>query len=566
MKKQKVILISILLTLLLQISIFANPLSNVSIEKTKETHAQNINLAQDVFIEGLYENAVLYVGADIRIKGSVDMQATQKQITWQVTGNNGGIDFEPSGNYAKITGKAQSTVWVMARALDGSDRTREYTVNVRNYPKDAKSQSLVSEQITPILRRPFQPNNTILQVEVNKKLVSSIQRESALESYMRKIVLMGALKHEGVYTDKYYEYHIIGINNDKIEVRIAKNDVAYSKLKSILTNVNQYNNENLKPQDEVSDGIEIKPPTQESKPPTEDNQKPITEEVVKPPNGGNQNLPTGSLLKPPSEGEIPSDLNIPKDEGSGDRENIIILGGSGTSLKDPLIVTLEGSLTSQEKVTTMKAYLTELQRRKRVLSMRKRERADFTSYIMKVSDIIPTGNDLKEETKNDFFIEIRVEKEDKEAYIPIIEMLGDLEKEVLQGVENKNIKNKNIKEPNSNINEQQVALEKSPLQGNLLQDSYLPKNYLTERILSERDPTQSSLTEKIIQENFIREDYLQNDVLPDIFVQGELLEGGRIQNKISKEVNNQENEEKFGLNSVIIFLSLGAAALIKYSI
>ena len=131
---------------------------------------------------------------------------------------------------------------------------------------------------------------------------------------------------------------------------------------------------------------------------------------------------------------------------------------------------------------------------------------------------------------------------------------------------NKNIKNKNIKEPNSNINEQQVALEKSPLQGNLLQDSYLPKNYLTERILSERDPTQSSLTEKIIQENFIREDYLQNDVLPDIFVQGELLEGGRIQNKISKEVNNQENEEKFGLNSVIIFLSLGAAALIKYSI
>ncbi|WP_053986067.1 hypothetical protein [Niameybacter massiliensis] len=561
MKKQKAILISILLTLLLQISIFANPLSNVSIEKTNQAHVQNINLAQDVFIEGLYENAVLYVGADIRIKGSVDTQATQKQVTWQVTGNNGGIDFEASGNYAKITGKAQSTVWVMARAIDGSDRTREYTVNVRNYPKDTKSQSLVSEQVTPILRRPFQQNSTILQVEVNKKIVSSIQRESALESYMRKIVLLGALRHEGVYTDEYYEYHIIDINNDKIEVRISKNDVAYSKLKSILTNVNQYNNGNLRPQDEETSGIEIKPPIQESKPPTEDNQKPITEEVVKPPNGGNQTLPTGSLLKPPSEGEIPSDLDVPNDEESRDRENIIILGGSGTSLKDPLIVSLGDNLTSQEKVATMKAYLTELQRRKNVLFVRKRERADFTSYIMKVSDIVPTGNDLKAETKNDFFIEIRVEKEDKEAYIPIIEMLGDLEKEVLQGIENKN-----IKDQNSSINEQQVALEKSPLQGNLLQHGYLPKNYLTERILLETHPTNNSLTEKIIQENFIREDSLKNDVLPDIFVQSELLEGERIQNKVSKEVSSQVNEEKFGLNSVIIFLSLGAAAFIKYSL
>lgn len=561
MKKQKAILISILLTLLLQISILANPLSNVSIEKTNQAHIQNINLAQDVFIEGLYENSVLYVGADIRIKGSVDTQATQKQVTWQVTGNNGGIDFEASGNYAKITGKAQSTVWVMARAIDGSDRTREYTVNVRNYPKDTKSQSLVSEQVTPILRRPFQQNSTILQVEVNKKIVSSIQRESALESYMRKIVLLGALRHEGVYTDEYYEYHIIDINNDKIEVRISKNDVAYSKLKSILTNVNQYNNGNLRPQDEETSGIEIKPPIQESKPPTEDNQKPITEEVVKPPNGGNQTLPTGSLLKPPSEGEIPSDLDVPNDEESRDRENIIILGGSGTSLKDPLIVSLGDNLTSQEKVATMKAYLTELQRRKNVLFVRKRERADFTSYIMKVSDIVPTGNDLKAETKNDFFIEIRVEKEDKEAYIPIIEMLGDLEKEVLQGIENKN-----IKDQNSSINEQQVALEKSPLQGNLLQHGYLPKNYLTERILLETHPTNNSLTEKIIQENFIREDSLKNDVLPDIFVQSELLEGERIQNKVSKEVSSQVNEEKFGLNSVIIFLSLGAAAFIKYSL
>lgn len=408
-------------------------------------------LAKEVFIEGLYDNSTMYIGGNTKISGYVDGGATNKNIQWQITGNsNGIIGFSSNGNIGNITAKSEGKVWIMARATDGSDMAREYTVNVGGYPTDAVNQSLIGNNIKPILKRNLNGGNTVLRVEVNSGLSTSNKRLS-VENYLRKLSQQGILSNRNIYSDSIYEYYEIKVNSKNIEVRVEKSDSSYSTLKSILSDVSIYND----------GGTEVKPPGEIEKPPIEDGNN------IKPPveSGGSSDKKPEISDKDKSEisdniNEVyPSQENeeitlnpSKQDELIGKQQvicepintkenitlgvnNIINIGGTGESVEDSFIIMAKEDLSSIEKAEAIKNYIKTLSENRSMRFIKKEDTEEYISYIFKVSNKLSyvaqrLSTTIKEsKNSNDFYIEIRVDKNDKEAYEPIIEMLDEIDGE-----------------------------------------------------------------------------------------------------------------------------------------
>ncbi|MGL4773907.1 MAG: hypothetical protein ACRC2K_10110 [Clostridium sp.] len=457
-------------------------------EKIKTLNTQRA-LAQEVFIDGLYDNSTLYIGADIKAKGYVNKEATQKEIEWQVTGNNGIIDFTSTGGNANIIARKSGTAWVMARATDGSYSAREYAVNVKPYPTDGGSQALIGENITPVLKRPFNGSDSILRVEVNKKL-SLKNKEANLEKYLRKLAASGKLTNKGTHQDDNYQYFILNTNSKNIEVRVDKKDSSYNALKNILSDVSKYNGGQAPPNSGETD---INPPSGDNgnnTPSQGGGSGSQNEGGQKPSTGGNSGTSKpsegGAATTSPSGNETNSsngqsgnssiqdnnsetndstiggavrpqigmnNSGIEKEEVTQGVDNIIIQGGTGSSEENPIIVTVDENLSSFEKIATMNEYMKILKSRRNLSFVRSFEENSYMSYVFKVSESmeyamrnLSTSNEERVTKKNDFFIEIRVDKNDKEAYAPIIEMLENEAEEMNKTVLGKNESEQEVNE------------------------------------------------------------------------------------------------------------------------
>ncbi|WP_194191542.1 hypothetical protein [Clostridium chrysemydis] len=325
---------------------------------------KNTVLSKDVFIDGIPENSTLYVGADIKIKGYVDSNATKKEIEWKVTGKDSVIDFSKDGNKAYIKGKEKGRVWVMARALDGSDRSREYTVNVSDYPSDNVSKSLIALNIVPVLKR----SDSTLLVEVKRSL-SLEDKKKYLDNYFKSLVKINKLKYNSSYLDDYYEYFSLNSGKNKIEIRVDRFDISYSSIKDMILNIDKYNSFEEVLEDKETDKRPEKP--EEPK-----------------------DLENSSELKEDNEEEIKEEV----------KEDVV--------KKDPIIITFDDKPKKEDL-----DYIKGLIKDKEVRLIRKFDLGNYTSYLLRVFDKGEDG------TKNDFSIEIRVKKDDKVSYESVIEML-----------------------------------------------------------------------------------------------------------------------------------------------
>ena len=63
----------------------------------------NRALAEEVFIEWIYDNSIIYVGADIEVEANVNEEATVKDIEWKFTGDENIINSAIQGNKVTLT-------------------------------------------------------------------------------------------------------------------------------------------------------------------------------------------------------------------------------------------------------------------------------------------------------------------------------------------------------------------------------------------------------------------------------------------------------------------------------
>lgn len=325
---------------------------------------KNTVLSKDVFIDGIPENSTLYVGADIKIKGYVDSNATKKEIEWKVTGKDSVIDFSKDGNKAYIKGKEKGRVWVMARALDGSDRSREYTVNVSDYPSDSLSKSLISLNIVPVLKR----SDSTLLVEVKRSL-SLEDKKKYLDNYFKSLVKLNKLKYNSSYLDDYYEYFSLNSGKNKLEIRVDRFDKSYSSIKDMILNIDKYNS--------FEEVLEDKEPDKRPE-------------------------------KPEAPKDLENSLELKEDNEEESKEEV----KEEVVKKDPIIITFDDKPKKEDL-----DYIKGLIKDKEVRLIRKFDLGNYTSYLLRVFDKGEDG------IKNDFSIEIRVKKDNKISYESVIEML-----------------------------------------------------------------------------------------------------------------------------------------------
>lgn len=101
---------------------------------------------------------------------------------------------------------------------------------------------------------------------------------------------------------------------------------------------------------------------------------------------------------------------------------MVYIEGNGKN-ESPYIVEANESLTSPEKIEVVKEYLQELYKWGELKIVNIREDERYTNYKIKVY-----RNHSRNKNKNDFYIEIRVDKHDKDSYLPIITMLNKINK------------------------------------------------------------------------------------------------------------------------------------------
>lgn len=383
----------------------------------------NRALAEEVFIEWIYDNSIIYVGADIEVEANVNEEATVKDIEWKFTGDENIINSAIQGNKVTLTAINKGNIEVMAYAIDGSFASREIMLSIDDYPSDEISQLLIGTNITPIQRTFVNGINDLLQVEVNKS-ISKDDKVSAMGGYLKKLSELGNLNdgYKKAESDNY-EYYIININDlnsSEIEIRVEKNDTSYIKIKDMIINASRYN-DNL----DNEENSQSENPNGEG---DEDIDTPKKEEAE-------NELEEDNL-------EENTDSKIPEIEITQGVDGIIILGGEGIKEEEPVIVSVKEELTSKEKIQVMDKYLKVLKKNKRLKLIRREDSKDYTAYILKVTEKIEFLRKT-EELINDFFIEIRVNKNDKESYESIISMLDKIDNNNNQTVEsNKKDKDK----------------------------------------------------------------------------------------------------------------------------
>ncbi|WP_394888287.1 hypothetical protein [Clostridium butyricum] len=426
MNLKKVLTHLLIISSVVNLNVVAYAETNV---KDEEKYILNNNtgdnraLAEEVFIEWIYDNSIIYVGADIEVEANVNEEATVKDIEWKFTGDENIINSAIQGNKVTLTAINKGNIEVMAYAIDGSFASREIMLSIDDYPSDEISQLLIGTNITPIQRTFVNGINDLLQVEVNKS-ISKDDKVSAMGGYLKKLSELGNLNdgYKKAESDNY-EYYIININDlnsSEIEIRVEKNDTSYIKIKDMIINASRYN-DNL------------------------DNEENSQSEN---PNGeGNEDIDTPKEEETENEFEEDNleentDSKIPEIEITQGVDGIIILGGEGIKEEEPVIVGIKEELTSKEKIQVMDKYLKVLKKNKRLKLIRREDSKDYTAYILKVTEKIEFLRKT-EELINDFFIEIRVNKNDKESYESIISMLDKIDNNNNQTVEsNKKDKDK----------------------------------------------------------------------------------------------------------------------------
>lgn len=368
-------------------------------DRLKSISINKKELVNDIQIKWLNENTIFYIGADMPIDACVNEEASEKNIIWRVN------DLDNKSNVIKLNSKEnnkaileamkEGRAEIMALAMDDSDATREITVNVKDYSTDDPNKLLISHNIIPIQSRNISQDKKMLQVEV-KRDINYNEKINAIDTYLSKLAKLGQLTSEKTNLEhEDYEFYTInnsGLNEVEIEVRLDKKDDSYSYIKDKLINIDQI--DGLDEQEELD-----KDETLPEKPPIDEN-----------------------------------DLEEENEESDNDLtdkiDKIIILGGEGTE-DNPIYMEVNKNLTSKEKIDAMSEYLQLLQQSKNLEVIDIKETSKYSAYKIKVSEKMSKN-------KNDFYIEIIVDKEDKESYKAIISMLNKINKSDKENINSNN--------------------------------------------------------------------------------------------------------------------------------
>lgn len=330
------------------------------------------SLVNDVIMQGLRENATLYIGAELELKAFVNEEASIKNIEWLMNKENI-VTLSSVGNAANIKAINEGEVSIMARAVDGSNSSRSINVQVRDFNKE-NSEVELPQGIVPI--KSYGITNRVLQVEANR-LLSSYERVKSIESYLNIISLNEGLILSGIDKSSYdnyaiYEIQVGGEENNKVEIRVDNRDTnSFDKIDNILNNLENYTNK------------------------------------------------------------------VPLTPG------MVYIDGNGQD-ESPYIVEANKNITSAEKIEAVKGYLVELYEWGELEVVNIREDERYTNYKIKIF-----RNHNRNKIKNDFYIEIRVDKHDKDSYLPIITMLNKINKYDSDNPTSNNDTNNNLEQNTS---------------------------------------------------------------------------------------------------------------------
>lgn len=352
---------------------------------------ENLVLENEVTINGVYENSTIYVGSSIPIYAYSKDEALNGEILWKLTGEYSVLDLSILKNTAELRALTKGDVEVMAYINDGSDISRSIMLHIEDYPKDELSQSMLSDGIVPIQKKNINGLEDILQVEVNRDIQLWNDKVNIIDSYLKKLAMIGTLSLlEKNTEDNRYDFYTINIsnkNNIKLEIRVDKLDESCKGIIDKIENIDKYNN--------------LSEETVDPKPPIDPN--------------------------PPISPEIPENPNPLIDENiiTQGLDDIIIVSGDGSSIDSPAVIEVNKNINSKEKIKVMETYLGLLKINNILEILEIKEDEDYTYYKIKVTQRLIEKYGIKE-LKNDFYIEIRVDKNDEDSYEPIIEMLSEI--------------------------------------------------------------------------------------------------------------------------------------------
>ncbi|MGL5541209.1 MAG: hypothetical protein ACRDBX_06225, partial [Erysipelotrichaceae bacterium] len=333
------------------------------------------NGLSDVTLKWIADNTTFYLGASMEVEAFVNGSATDA-IEWSIQtlgGTNTVVNLAPMGYKAQLLAKQPGRVELAAKTKDGSDAMRFMVLNVEAYPNDAAALRLVGDHIVPIQSRTLDNGAKWLQVEVNRAL-SANSAVAAMQAYLAKLATLGPVsgKAQSLYHERYAFYTLtIGNQALALEVKVDKQHGAYSTLHQLLTQTN------------VSVPKPSTPSPSEPRPTT-----PIA--------------PTTPSITTPSTSYEPPLTSI---EGSGSKE-------------DPFVVEANKGFTSQEKINALGLYLDLLKQEHRLQVVSTLDETDAKTYVVKL---------VHQMSKNDFYVEIIVDKQDEAAYEPMIQMLNQLD-------------------------------------------------------------------------------------------------------------------------------------------
>ncbi|MGG7162187.1 hypothetical protein [Clostridium ihumii] len=193
-------------------------------------------------------------------------------------------------------------------------------------------------------------------------------------------------------------------------------------------------------------------------------------------------------------------FKVPKSEITQNLKNMIILDGYGNE-ENPVRIEVNRELASINKIHTMDEYLKKLIKFKNLKVIEKRETSEYSIYNIRVQDKI-LSQVLKINDNNDFYIEIIVDKNDKESYKPIIEMLNKLDSDIINDLDI-NI-NENM---NGNINYITGKNDKYEVEEirNIILTSKIIKKDESVQKEEQLIVTKNSSEDKIIKSNYIIE-------------------------------------------------------------
>lgn len=338
------------------------------------------NLAKEVIIEGIEDNTIMYIGADLDIKANVDSESTITDIEWTLN-KEGIINIISNSQEAKLIAISSGEVSVMARATDGSDVSRSINIHTEQYSND-KSNIKLTKGIKPIKLTGIDKKSFLVESD---KLLSVDEQIICIENFLIQSSKIGYLSVIGSYsyTDKYeiYKVKIDGIDTI-LELRVDKLDIDYyMKVMDIIKNLDDYNNMNSKP------NIEPEPPIEEPKPNIEPD-PPIVDNTLE---------------------------NILPDQG-------LIVNKGDCSIDNPIELVVDEKLSIYENKQYIKAYMDKLSSMGDVSILGIGEDERYTIYKLKLTIV---SNTRHISTKNDFYINIKVKNDDVESYKDIILMVDD---------------------------------------------------------------------------------------------------------------------------------------------